>query len=133
MNSFRNLISRTLVAFFLLSLSAFFPAVLSAKESSSDFPKLDLHGIWQMQSSCVDHSSGDAISAPGFAAKGWHSAEVPGTVVGALVSDKTLPDPNYAMNLKSFPGVVLAGSLLNRFNIMPSGSLEVCKWIPFAI
>ncbi len=109
MDSFRYLISRTLVAFFLLSLLAFPPAVLSAKESSSDLPKFDLHGIWQMQSSCVDHSSGDAISTPGFAAKGWHSAEIPGTVVGALVSDKTLPDPNYAMNLKSFPGVVLAG------------------------
>jgi len=103
MDSFRYLISRTLAAFFLLSLFAFFPTVLSARESSSDLPKFDLHGMWQMQSSCVDHSSGEAISTPGFAAQGWHSAEVPGTVVGALVSDKTLPDPDFAMNLNRFP------------------------------
>jgi exo-1,4-beta-D-glucosaminidase len=109
MTSVRGLISRTLAAFVLLSLFAFSPAALSAKETSSDLPKFDLHGIWQMQSSCVDRSSGEAISTPGFAANSWHSAEIPGTVVGALVTDKTLPDPNYAMNLKSFPGVELGG------------------------
>jgi exo-1,4-beta-D-glucosaminidase len=127
MASVRGLISRTLVAFFLLSLFAFSPAVVSAKESSSELPKVDLHGLWQMQSSCVDHSSGEAISTPGFAAKGWHSAEVPGTVVGALVSDKTLPDPNYAMNLKAFPGVMLAGEEPFSNRDMPADSPFRCS------
>ena len=127
MDSFRYLISRTLAAFFLLSLFAFFPTVLSARESSSDLPKFDLHGMWQMQSSCVDHSSGEAISTPGFAAQGWHSAEVPGTVVGALVSDKTLPDPDFAMNLKSFPGVVLAGEEPFSNRDMPADSPFRCS------
>ena len=127
MASFRGLISRTLAAFVLLSLLAFCPAALSAKESSSDFPKLDLQGSWQMQSSCVDHSSGEAISTPGFAAKGWHSAEIPGTVVGALVTDKTLPDPNYAMNLKSFPGVVLDGEEPFSNRDMPADSPFRCS------
>jgi exo-1,4-beta-D-glucosaminidase len=108
-------------------LLAFCPAALSAKESSSDFPKLDLQGSWQMQSSCVDHSSGEAISTPGFAAKGWHSAEIPGTVVGALVTDKTLPDPNYAMNLKSFPGVVLDGEEPFSNRDMPADSPFRCS------
>ena len=80
-----------------------------------------------MQSSCVDHSSGEAISTPGFAAKGWHSAEIPGTVVGALVSDKTLPDPNYALNLKSFPGVVLAGERPFSNLDMPADSPFRCS------
>jgi exo-1,4-beta-D-glucosaminidase len=127
MTSSCGLISRTLAAFFLLSLFAFSPATLSAKESSSDRSKFDLHGIWQMQSSCVDHSPGEAISTPGFAAKGWHSAEIPGTVVGALVSDKTLPDPNYAMNLKSFPGVVLAGEEPFSNRDMPEDSPFRCS------
>jgi len=70
MASVRGLISRTLAVFFMLSLSSFFPTLLFANESSSDPSKFDLHGIWQMQSSCVDHSSGKAISTPGFAAKG---------------------------------------------------------------
>jgi len=80
-----------------------------------------------MQSSCVDHSSGEAISTPGFAAKGWHSAEIPGTVVGALVTDKTLPDPNYAMNLKSFPGVVLDGEEPFSNRDMPADSPFRCS------
>jgi len=127
MVNFRNLISRILPSSFLLALFAFPPPVLSAKESSSDLPKFDLHGMWQMQSSCVDHSSGEAISTPGFAAPGWHSAEVPGTVVGALVSDKTLPDPNYAMNLKSFPGVVLRGDEPFSNRDMPTDSPFRCS------
>ncbi len=106
---------------------AFFPAALSAKESSSALSKFDLRGIWQMQASCVDHSSGEAISTPGFAAKGWHSAEIPGTVVGALVSDKTLPDPNYAMNLKAFPGVVLNGEQPFSNLDMPADSPFRCS------
>ena len=124
---FRNLVSRALAASFLLSLFTLSPTVLSAKEGPSDLPKFDLHGIWQMQSSCVDHSSGEAISTPGFAATGWHSAEVPGTVVGALVSDKTLPDPNYALNLKSFPGVVLGGRHPFSNRDMPADSPFRCS------
>jgi len=127
MASLRGLISRALVAFFLLSLFPFSPAVCSAGEGSSDFAKFDLHGIWQMQSSCVDRSPGEAVSTPGFAAKGWHSAEVPGTVVGALVSDKTLPDPDYAMNLKSFPGVVLGGEQPFSNRDMPADSPFRCS------
>ncbi|MGB2677048.1 MAG: sugar-binding domain-containing protein [Candidatus Acidiferrum sp.] len=127
MASFRNLLSRTLAAFFLLSLFAFSSAVVSAKESSSDLPKVDLHGMWQMQSSCVDRSSGEVISTPGFAAQGWHSAEIPGTVVGALVSDKTLADPNYAMNLKAFPGFVLTGEQPFSNLDMPADSPFRCS------
>ena len=130
MSSFRSLISRSFTAVFLLLLLllfTFFPAVLSASETSSDLPMLDLHGMWQMQSSCVDHSSGEAISTPGFAANGWHSAEVPGTVVGALVEDKTLPNPNYAMNLKSFPGVVLGGGEPFSNRDMPADSPFRCS------
>jgi exo-1,4-beta-D-glucosaminidase len=67
--------------------------------------QLSLHGTWRMQSSCVDKSTPEAISTPGFADSSWHKAEVPGTVVGALVSNGTLPDPNYGMNLKSYPGM----------------------------
>ena len=59
-----------------------------------------------MQSSCRDSAKGEQISVAGFDASKWHPAEVPGTVVGALVTDKSLPDPNYGMNLKSFPGFV---------------------------
>jgi len=63
-----------------------------------------LHGTWRMQSSCQDSAKGEQISSADFDTSKWHPAEVPGTIVGALVGDKTLSDPNYGMNLKSFPG-----------------------------
>ena len=63
-----------------------------------------LHGAWQMQSSCQDSAKGEQISQPGLDTSKWHPAEVPGTVVGALVGDKSLPDPDYGLNLKQFPG-----------------------------
>ncbi len=67
--------------------------------------RIYLHKGWQIQSSCEAKASGAEISAAGFATKGWHHTDIPGTVVGALVTDKTYPDPNYGTNLKSFPGM----------------------------
>jgi len=63
-----------------------------------------LHGAWRVQSSCQVQAKGEQLSTPGFDDSHWHVAEVPGTVVGALVTDKTLPDPNYGLNLKQTPG-----------------------------
>jgi len=87
-----------------------------------------LHGTWQMRSSCEDKSSGDAISVAGYSAKQWHPAEVPGTVVGALVADKTLPDPDNGINLQSFAGFSSSseGPFSNRD--MPAGSPYRCSY-----
>ncbi len=99
----------------------------SADSASHSAATLLLHGNWQMQSSCTDKSTGEAISTPGFAAAQWHTAEVPGTVVGALVTDKTLPDPNFGMNLKSFPGVSLGGEEPFSNRDMPPDSPFRCS------
>jgi exo-1,4-beta-D-glucosaminidase len=87
-----------------------------------------LHGIWRMQSSCVDKSPGDAISTVGFADKQWHKAEVPGTVVGALVEDKTLPDPDFGTNLKSFQGADIGGEEPFSNRDMPANSPYRCSY-----
>jgi len=63
-----------------------------------------LHGAWKMQSSCKEVAKGEQISVAGFNTEQWISAEVPGTVVGAQVGAKVLPDPDYGMNLTKFPG-----------------------------
>src|SRR5208283_1164153 len=128
MTTSRALLFRIFVAALAFSLFAFGSFNLSAKETSSTLPRIDLHGIWKMQSSCVDRSSGEAISTPGFAANGWHSAEIPGTVVGALVTDKTLPDPNFGMNLKQFPGIVLGGDMPFSNRDMPPDSPYRCSF-----
>ena len=59
-----------------------------------------------MESSCKLSAKAEAISAAGFDDSKWHDAVVPGTIVGTLVTDKSLPDPNYGENLKSFPGAL---------------------------
>ena len=57
-----------------------------------------------MLSSCNETAKGEQISVAGFGTEQWISAEVPGTVVGAQVGAKVLPDPDYGMNLTKFPG-----------------------------
>jgi exo-1,4-beta-D-glucosaminidase len=90
--------------------------------------RMPLHGTWQMQSSCVDKSSAEVVSTAGFPATNWHPAEVPGTVVAALVADKTLPDPDFGMNLKSFPGVSLGGEEPFSNREMPADSPFRCSY-----
>src|SRR5579863_9793753 len=67
--------------------------------------KLLLSDSWNLQSSAKVDAKGEIISTTRFIPKGWHSARVPTTVVAALVKDKTLPDPFFAMNLREFPGM----------------------------
>src|SRR5229473_3804198 len=92
----RRCLALMLVAGSILTGSAAF----SAQEPSRIF----LHRDWQLQSSCEVKASGAEISAAGFNAGGWHHSDVPSTVVGALVTDKTYPDPDYGTNFLSFPG-----------------------------
>jgi exo-1,4-beta-D-glucosaminidase len=99
--------------FALLLLVSFLSAqsVLAANTPTSkpDTPappdKLALREHWTLQSSAKVEAKGEMISTPAFVPQGWHDATVPTTVVAALVKDKTLPDPFFAINLRQFPGV----------------------------
>src|ERR1700684_3092159 len=66
----------------------------------SEAEKTLLHKDWQVQSSCEHKAGGERISTAGFEAGGWHRSDIPATVVGVLVTDKTYADPNYGTNLK---------------------------------
>src|SRR5258708_7384997 len=90
--------------------------------------RIYLHKDWQIQSSCEVKASGAQISAPGFEAKGWHRSDVPATVVGALVADKTYPDPNYGTNFKSFPGMDYSSKTFFANQDMPKDSPFRCAW-----
>jgi exo-1,4-beta-D-glucosaminidase len=87
-----------------------------------------LHKNWQIQSSCEMKAAGEQVSSVGFDAKGWHKADIPATVVGTLVTDKTYPDPNYGTNLKSFPGMNYSDKNLFANQDMPEGSPFRCSW-----
>jgi exo-1,4-beta-D-glucosaminidase len=116
----RGGIALTLAAGLLLSGRAAF----GADERS----RIYLHKDWQIQSSCEAKASGAEISAAGFEAKGWHQSDIPSTVVGALVTDKTYPDPNYGTNMKSFPGMDYSSKSFFANQDMPKDSPYRCSW-----
>src|SRR5260221_2684595 len=113
---------------FVLTLAA--GLLLSGRAAfSADEPsKIFLHKDWQIQSSCEVKAGGAEISARTFDAKGWHHTDVPSTVVGALVADKTYPDPNYGTNLKSFPGMDYSSKTFFANQDMPKDSPFRRSW-----
>src|SRR5271163_2837491 len=89
---------------------------------TAESEKTFLHRGWQVQSSCVAKESGEKISLPGFDASTWHKTDIPATVVGVLVTDKTYPDPDYGKNLKSFPGMDYSDKTFFANQEMPKDS-----------
>jgi len=112
----------------LLSSILALGAVGNCAESASENIRIPLHQNWQLQSSCDAKSTAEEISTSGFRTTGWHHAEVPTTVVAALVADKTYPDPNFGMNFKSFPGMNYSAASFFANQDMPDGSPFRCSW-----
>ncbi len=118
-----------LLYLFVLALGTVLGCGSSAADTPSALPvRVYLRKNWQIQSSCEVKASGEQISLAGFDAKGWHTAGVPATVVGALVADKTYPDVNYGTNLKSLPGMNYSDKQLFANQEMPDGSPFRCSW-----
>jgi len=113
---------------FALTLAAGLLLTGRAAFGADEPSKMFLHKDWQIQSSCEAKANGGEISAPGFDAKGWHHADIPSTVVGALVTDKTYPDPDYGTNLRSFPGFNDDPQHFFSNQDMPKGSPFRCSW-----
>src|SRR5579859_7202745 len=104
-------------------------ALLPAQQVLANEPsKTFLHKDWQIQSACEAKAAGAAISTAGFDTKGWHRTDVPSTVVGALVTDKTYPDPDFGANLKSFPGMGYSSKTFFANQDMPKDSPFRCAW-----
>jgi exo-1,4-beta-D-glucosaminidase len=113
----------------VLTLSAILACSGYAADDQNELPaRTYLHKNWQIQSSCEVKATGEQISTAGFDTKGWHRSDIPATVVGALVTDKTYPDPNYATNLKTLPGMNYSDKNLFANQEMPEGSPFRCSW-----
>jgi len=106
-----------------------FGSILAERTYGDDSPSnpVFLHSNWRLESSCKLTAKAEAISLPGFDDSKWHPALVPGTVVGSLVADKTLPDPNYGKNLNSFPGAFTNNKIQAANLDMPAGSPFRCS------
>jgi exo-1,4-beta-D-glucosaminidase len=91
--------------------------------------QLILRDSWTLQSSAKVQADGKTISTSRFIPTGWHHATVPTTVVAALVKDKTLPDPFFAMNLRQFPGVTYPiGGNFSNIAMQPDSPYAVSWW-----
>src|SRR5258708_25602881 len=101
---------------------------LAASPRDASETKILLHRNWEIQSSCQVKAEGKEISTTAFRTLGWHHAEVPTTVVAALVADKTYPDPFFGKNLKSFPGMDYPRTEFFANQPMPDDSPFRCSW-----
>jgi hypothetical protein len=57
-----------------------------------------LEGGWKLAAAPEVTAAGEEISRPGFAAKGWLAATVPGTVLTTMIDRGIYPDPDYGLN-----------------------------------
>jgi len=130
LGSQEKFVRRSRRVFFLLIVSAVICFLIPNLSIASDGPtnRTYLHKNWQLQSSCEVKATGDQLSLAGFDTAAWHKADIPATVVGALVADKTYPDPNYATNLDSFPGMSHSNKQLFANMDMPEDSPFKCSW-----
>jgi exo-1,4-beta-D-glucosaminidase len=115
----------------VLAIAAMFlcaASVLAAEDSASQTAQLFLHKNWQLQSSCEVKATAEQLSTAGFNASAWHHTDLPSTVVGALVNDKTYPDPTYGTNLRSLPGMDYSLKSFFALQDMPKDSPFLCSW-----
>ena len=121
----------TVLALALLGSHFAMAADPNSKGTKQNFlpEKLALRDHWALQSSAKFEAKGEMISTAAFVPKGWHDATVPTTVVAALVHDKTLPDPFFAMNLRQFPGVTYPiGGNFSNIAMQPDSPYAVSWW-----
>ena len=100
----------------------------AAQVAAEPGARVYLHNGWQIQSSCVAKAAGEQISTAGFDAASWHKTDLPATVVGTLVTDKTYPDPYFGSNLKTLPGMNYSNKSFFAIQDMPAGSPFLCSW-----
>jgi exo-1,4-beta-D-glucosaminidase len=74
----------------------------AAPGSAQPEPKLFV-SEFLLQSSALVDATGDSISSPTFLPRGWHSVQVPSTVLRALVANGVYPDPYVGMNNMRIP------------------------------
>jgi hypothetical protein len=62
-----------------------------------------IDSTWKLAAATDVHASAPAIADAAFAATGWYTATVPGTVLTTLVDRGVYPDPDYGLNNMAIP------------------------------
>ena len=62
-----------------------------------------IEGGWKLAAAPDVKATGEEISKPGFAAREWLAATVPGTVLTTMIDRGIYPDPDYGLNNLAIP------------------------------
>jgi hypothetical protein len=73
--------------------------------TKTESQKLSLSGEWLIKSSLVAKEGGEIISTDKYLPRAWYPAQVPTTVLNALIKDKIYPDPWIGLNNFKIPDV----------------------------
>ena len=88
-----------------ICLAAFLGSTVAQSQSLALETRNSINiGAWTLQSSARVTETGETLSSPAYQVTNWHPAVVPGTVLGTLVNDKTVPDPYFGVNLRNLIG-----------------------------
>src|SRR5258708_5346550 len=83
---------------------------------------------WKVQSSGQVSFSGGQVSQPGFSTRGWYATSAPKTVFAVLVENGVYKNPDYAMKLRTVPGVEYKIGVQFANEEMPASSPYAVPW-----
>jgi len=113
----------------LFVISAFLSCVSLCAQVHPASSEIALRDGWTLQASGKVAESGDVISKAAYQPRGWYSVSVPTTVVAALVKHKVLPDPDFGMNLRQFPGMTYPiGANFSNYPMVEDSPFAVPWW-----
>ncbi len=92
-------------SFIKLSALLLFIAISCTGKVKTEPGKLLLSGDWIIKSSIQAKEGGEIISTGKYTPEGWYKAQVPTTVLNALIQDKIYPDPWIGLNNYKIPDV----------------------------
>lgn len=92
------------ISFSIFILGFLFLNISCSQKSTANFSnEKQLLKDWRMQSSTQVPQNGDALSVQGFTDTAWVKAQVPTSVLGALVKAGIYPDPHFDLNDLKIP------------------------------
>ena len=103
--------------------------ITACTPTNNQYKTVKLNNSWRIQSSEHVTAKGDEISNSEFDVSGWYKAEVPQTVLAALVQDSVYIDIYKNDNLKNIP----TANLNHRGGIAPNLILKTLPQVCYSI
>src|SRR5688572_30067267 len=99
-----------------------------SRQQSKQCARIPLEDGWLIRSSDEVGRDGKSISSRDYRPAGWCPAEVPGTVLGALVRAGVFPDPFQGQNLLQIPGNGPRAKNFSGFTMPPDSPFRAPFW-----